>query len=206
MFEAIFRAETLWWILMVIYLPACILLITVVLLQKGKGVGFAGAFGMGGGSETVFGPRASKSLPVRLTHFAAALFLILALMMSVVSAHVGKGPAPEKVAETEERPFSSLDELGLGEAPAEEQPTAAEEGASAIDQIPVTVEEEAPTSEEPGLAPVPGESAPVADAAAGSESGSGDVGTGPAETAAGAGEDEAEQAGEEPAEAGQEPS
>jgi len=204
MFEAIFRAETLWWILLIIYLPACILLITVVLLQKGKGVGFAGAFGMGGGSETVFGPRASKSFPVRLTHFAAALFLTLALIMSVVSAHVGKGSAPEKVAETEEQPFSSLDELGLGEAPTEEEPTAAEEAASTIDQIPVTVEEEAPTPEQPGLTAPPDESAPASDNAPGGDSASGDLGADAVETKEG--ESDVEQAAEQPAEAAQEPS
>jgi len=36
----------LWWICVILYVPACLGLIAVVLLQKGKGVGFAGAFGL----------------------------------------------------------------------------------------------------------------------------------------------------------------
>ena len=43
MLERIFSADTFWWILMVLYVPACIGLIVIVLLQKGKGTSFAGA-------------------------------------------------------------------------------------------------------------------------------------------------------------------
>ena len=72
----------LWWICVILYVPACLGLIAVVLLQKGKGVGFAGAFGLGGGgADTVFGPRMSKSLPVKITYVMAGMFLVLALTM-----------------------------------------------------------------------------------------------------------------------------
>lgn len=86
-------------IMMILYIPACIGLIAVVLLQKGKGVGFAGAFGIGPGSDTVFGPRMSRSLPVRLTQVAAGIFLVLAFGLSYVSGKVGKGDAPDIVPE-----------------------------------------------------------------------------------------------------------
>ena len=55
MLSAIFSWSSLWWIMLIIYIPACLGLIAMVLLQKGKGSGFAGAFGVGPGSETVFG-------------------------------------------------------------------------------------------------------------------------------------------------------
>lgn len=97
MLNAIFNFTTLWWIMMILYVPACLGLIGVVLLQKGKGAGFAGAFGVGAGSETVFGPRASRSLPVRLTHIMAAVFMILAMAMSLVAGRAGHGVAPEAV-------------------------------------------------------------------------------------------------------------
>lgn len=97
MWEFIWRIEMLWTLLMVLYIPCCIGLIIVVLLQKGKGTSFAGAFGIGSGADTVFGPRGSRSLPARVTQIMAAFFMILALVMSLMSGRVGKGIAPEKV-------------------------------------------------------------------------------------------------------------
>ena len=70
----------IFWLMLLLYVPSCIGLILVVLLQKGKGVGFAGAFGVGGGSDTVFGPRTARSLPQRLTYGMATLFMFLALL------------------------------------------------------------------------------------------------------------------------------
>ena len=46
--------DIIWWVLIVPYVVSCIGLIVIVLLQKGKGVGFAGAFGVGAGSEKSF--------------------------------------------------------------------------------------------------------------------------------------------------------
>lgn len=100
--EYIWQWETLWWLLMVLYIPSCIGLIVIVLLQKGKGTSFAGAFGAGPGSETVFGPRMSKSLPVRLTYVMAATFMVLALVLSLISGRRGRGIAPERITAQEE--------------------------------------------------------------------------------------------------------
>ena len=44
-----FSWDTLWYGLLIMYVPACFGLIVIVLLQKGKGTGFAGAFGAGAG-------------------------------------------------------------------------------------------------------------------------------------------------------------
>ena len=98
MLETIFSWNTLWWILMPVYIVACFFLIIIVLMQKGKGASFAGAFGAGGGSETVFGPRARKSLPVRLTYIMATLFMILSLSLSLIVGRISQGVAPEMVA------------------------------------------------------------------------------------------------------------
>ncbi len=95
MWEYLFRWETLWWTLIALYIPTCLGLIAIVLLQKGKGVGFAGAFGMGGGSEAVFGPRGSVNFPVRLTYILATVFMVLSLSMSLVAGRLGMGIAPE---------------------------------------------------------------------------------------------------------------
>ncbi len=95
MWEYLFRWETLWWTLIALYIPTCLGLIALVLLQKGKGVGFAGAFGMGAGSEAVFGPRGSVNFPVRLTYILATVFMVLSLTMSLVAGRLGMGIAPE---------------------------------------------------------------------------------------------------------------
>ena len=118
MLETIFSADTLWWILMIIYVPACLGLIVIVLLQKGKGAGFAGSFGAGAGpgSETVFGPRSGQTLPVKLTYVAAVVFITISVIMSVVSGKVGKGQAPELLEEDGAtiEVTTDLDELGIG--------------------------------------------------------------------------------------------
>ena len=100
MLSAIFSIQTLWYLLLLLYVPACVLLIGIVLLQKGKGMGFAGAFG-GGGTEAVFGPRAVRSLPQKITYTMAGLFMFLAMIMSMISGRVGRGDAPALVSEME---------------------------------------------------------------------------------------------------------
>jgi len=118
MLETIISWDTLWWILVVIYAPACFGLIIIVLLQKGKGTGFAGSFGAGAGpgSETVFGPRAGQTLPVKLTYIAAVIFISISVIMSVVSGKVGKGVAPEllEVDGSTIEVKTDLDDLGIG--------------------------------------------------------------------------------------------
>jgi len=120
MLDTIFSWNTLWVLMWILYLPACIGLIIIVLLQKGKSSGFAGAFGVGGGSETVFGPRARKSLPVKATYAMAAIFMILAMSMSLVAGRVHRGAAPE-VVEVEDvtSPEAIFDNLLGGESQAE---------------------------------------------------------------------------------------
>ena len=132
MMDTIFSWNTVWWIMLFIYVPSCLGLIIVVLLQKGKGVGFAGAFGAGGGSDAVFGPRSSKSLPQRITYSMAALFMLLSLLMSMLSGSVGGSAAPELVKDTGSTsgkvssPAGSLGALFNDNAPAEKTPAAVE--------------------------------------------------------------------------------
>ncbi|HPU98592.1 MAG TPA: hypothetical protein PLO53_11645, partial [Candidatus Hydrogenedentes bacterium] len=64
-----------------------------------------GAFGVGAGSDTIFGPWSSKSLPQKITYVSAGLFMGLALLMSMISGRVGRAAAPELV--TEEAPAAS---------------------------------------------------------------------------------------------------
>ena len=123
MWDYIFSVNFLWWLIICLYVPSCLGLIVLVLLQKGKGVGFAGAFGMAGGSEAVFGPRSARSLPQRMTYTMAALFMLLALIMSTLSGKVGRGSAPEladvdETATLESASINSLLGVPATEAPA----------------------------------------------------------------------------------------
>ncbi len=88
-------------VLLILFIPICLALVAIVLLQVGKGAGFAGAFGAGGGSQTVFGARAGTFL-TKLTAWLAAMFMILALAMAVLSSKtdVGGGPRPAPVGES----------------------------------------------------------------------------------------------------------
>jgi preprotein translocase subunit SecG len=120
MMESLLSWNTMWYVLVVLYVPACIGLIAIVLLQKGKGTGFAGAFGAGAGpgSETVFGPRAGQTLPVKLTYVAAIIFVVMSMSMSLIAGYVSRGRAPELAAggdaTTPTTVTTGLEDLGLG--------------------------------------------------------------------------------------------
>lgn len=153
MLDKIISWDTLWWILVVIYAPACLGLIVIVLLQKGKGTGFAGAFGAGAGpgSETVFGPRAGQTLPVKLTYIAAVIFISISVIMSVVADKVGKGQAPELLEAdgTKVGVTSELDELGIGtgragSATSAASPTSSGSGSGSDSDLPALSAESEP--------------------------------------------------------------
>ncbi len=133
MLQLIFSVSTLWWLMLFLYIPACFGLIIIVLLQKGKGQGLAGAFGMGGGMDTIFGPRSSKSLPQKITYASAGVFMTLALVMSILSGRVGRASAPELAVDAPQASFDALFE-------------AAEEGEAAVIEGTVTPGEEAPAT------------------------------------------------------------
>ena len=157
--QSIISWQTVWYLILVLYVPACLGLIVVVLLQKGKGVGFAGAFGMGGGSDTVFGPRASKSLPQRLTYVMAGLFMTLALVMSLIAGRIGAGVAPATVSESVED-YSALDDLGTAVQGGEGEPAPAVPGATTqVPAQPAAPAEDAASAEQP---PAPAVEAPAA--------------------------------------------
>ncbi len=171
MLDVIFSWNALQILMWVLYVPSCLGLILIVLLQKGKGSGFAGAFGVGPGSDAVFGPRATKSLPVKLTYTFATIFIVLALTLSMIEGRVTRGTAPRLVAEEElsEMGEGALKDMGLGTAYDDETGEEAVEPASdapaeaAVVPAPdapageVTVE---PVAIDPVVAPEP---VPVAD-------------------------------------------
>jgi len=94
--------------LLILFIPITFGLIAVILMQVGKGAGFAGAFGAGGGTQTIFGARAGTFF-TKLTVWLGALFMALALAMAVFSSRSqpGAGARPAPVEQSEEAPQES---------------------------------------------------------------------------------------------------
>jgi preprotein translocase subunit SecG len=60
-----------------------LILIGMVLLQRGKGADIGAAFG--GASQTIFGPRGAQSFLAKLTTGAAVLFMVTAVGLAFTS-------------------------------------------------------------------------------------------------------------------------
>jgi len=73
--------------LVIIHVFVAVLLISMVLLQKGKGADIGAAFG--GASQTVFGPRGALSFLSKLTAGAAIVFMITSLGLAFISSKKG---------------------------------------------------------------------------------------------------------------------
>lgn len=72
--------------LIVLHVIICILLVVVVILQKGKGAEMGAAFGVGS-SSAVFGPKGPTPFLAKVTVGLATLFFINSLVLAIV---VGK--------------------------------------------------------------------------------------------------------------------
>jgi preprotein translocase subunit SecG len=74
-------------LLITIHVLVSAIMISMVLLQKGKGADIGAAFG--GASQTVFGPRGAQSFLSKLTTAAAVIFMITSLGLAVTSHKSG---------------------------------------------------------------------------------------------------------------------
>src|SRR5436190_10311218 len=72
----------IYYFVVTLYVVICGLLIVTILLQQGKGGDIANAFG-GGSSQAVFGARSGATLLTRATAVLAALFVIVAMTLTV---------------------------------------------------------------------------------------------------------------------------
>src|SRR5512147_2815295 len=70
--------------LVIVHVIVSAILITMVLLQKGKGADIGAAFG--GASQTVFGPRGAQSFLAKLTTGAAIVFMFTSLGLALTTA------------------------------------------------------------------------------------------------------------------------
>ncbi|NDY41740.1 preprotein translocase subunit SecG [Dissulfurirhabdus thermomarina] len=77
-----------------IHVVTCILLVLIVLLQKGKGAEVGAVFGS---SEAMFGSAGPASFLHKLTTVLAAVFMVTSITLTYLAAHRVGGSVMEKV-------------------------------------------------------------------------------------------------------------
>src|SRR6478735_1600399 len=92
----------MYYVLISLFVLTCLVLSLVILLQQGRGGDIASAFG-GSSSQAAFGARSGATLLTKATSIFAALFMILALALSIIgqrgtSSVVSGTPAPPPAA------------------------------------------------------------------------------------------------------------
>ena len=73
-------------VILVLHFMVCLVLITVVLLQRGKGADLGAALG-GGGANTVFGSRGAGNFLTKLTTGSAVVFMFTSLTLAYFGSH-----------------------------------------------------------------------------------------------------------------------
>jgi len=96
-------------ILTIIHIIVCIFLVSIVLLQHGKGADIGATFG--GGGQSLFGTEGPVPILNKITTASAVIFMITSISLAYLSAHRSTGsvmggysaPAPvEQPAQTAE--------------------------------------------------------------------------------------------------------
>ena len=87
-------------IVILFHVVACVALVLIVLLQKGKGASMGAAFG--GSSQTIFGSTGAAPFLSKLTAAAAIAFMVTSLLLALMlgrgsSSSVMKGVAGPEV-------------------------------------------------------------------------------------------------------------
>ena len=80
----------MFYLILVIHIIVSLFLVGIILLQQGKSADLAGAFG-GQGSQTAFGPRGAASLLTKLTTYAAIVFMLTSIGLTVILSRGGVG-------------------------------------------------------------------------------------------------------------------
>ena len=68
-----------------LHIVLCLFLVLIIILQPGKGGDIGSAFGGGGGTSTVFGPRGPTNMLQHATTVVAVLFMGTSLTLALYS-------------------------------------------------------------------------------------------------------------------------
>jgi preprotein translocase subunit SecG len=135
-----------------IHVIACILLITIVLVQRGRGGGFVENLS---GLESMFGTKTSVLL-TKATTIAAVVFFVTCLSLAVMSVHKSRSllqgyrPTPVSTQKTPAAPLSQQSApTQAPAAPVEAVPAAATQ--PAVTQAPAVTQPPAQPAEQPAL-------------------------------------------------------
>ena len=140
-------------ILTIIHILVCLFLVSIVLLQHGKGADIGATFG--GGGQSLFGTEGPVPMLNKITTAVAVIFMVTSISLAYISAHRTTG--------------SVMGDYSLP-APVEQPSQVAE---PLPDRIPMPAEESAPATpyDEPAPAEFPKEESLPAPAFPGSEGG-----------------------------------
>lgn len=153
----------LFFIVLIIYIILCGTLVSLVLMQEGKGGGLTGTMGASMGETFGFGG-ASKQVR-RYTGYCATAFLIMTIILTFVAEATFRKSAYDFIGADSPAPATTVP----GVAPTGE-PAPATDPAPGAEAVPGTVVQEAAESEAVAPAPETPDSAPVEAAPAPAES------------------------------------
>ena len=117
----------------VIHVIACVLLITIVLVQRGRGGGFVENLS---GLESMFGTKTSALL-TKATTVAAVVFFFTCLSLAVMSVHKSRSllqgyrPTPVSTGQTQALPLSQQSAAAVPGSTATPQPVVVHQPAAA---------------------------------------------------------------------------
>jgi preprotein translocase subunit SecG len=76
----------MWGVLTALHVLVCLLMIMIILLQRGKGAEMGAAFG-GGYSQTLFGSAGPVGFLNKLTTVVAVFFMLTSLFLAFLASH-----------------------------------------------------------------------------------------------------------------------
>jgi preprotein translocase subunit SecG len=111
-------------ILTIVHILVCVFLVSIVLLQHGKGADIGATFG--GGGQSLFGTEGPVPILNKITTAAAVIFMVTSISLAYISAHrttssvMGDFTAPPPVEQPSNVAEPLPDRIPMPAAPAEE--------------------------------------------------------------------------------------
>ena len=111
-------------ILTIIHILVCVFLVSIVLLQHGKGADIGATFG--GGGKSLFGTEGPVPMLNKITTAAAVIFMVTSISLAYISAHrttssvMGEYSVPAPVEQPSQVAEPLPDRIPMPAAPAEE--------------------------------------------------------------------------------------